>query len=357
MKSKSYGCLIGISLFWWGITGIAAGVVVVAIARQLDARRRFLTADGTVRSSDVKTSRGGKGGTQYAPQVRYRYRVGEKEYDSERYTFDSSTSSGAGEYSRRIVAAHPPGRAIRVYYDPDRPEVAILDLDVPTGLWFWLLFLQPFLTIGVGMAWALATWFPQQRRLNRFLASPPSFPWTIPSWGVMQSSDGALRVEYRPSKAACIGGAWFLSTFLSMFAVGFLLGGFSNPPGWSVAAAFGGCAVVAIVGGSYWATRKRKTVRLDPGRMLEVVAVGEERTVSMKEITELLLYRPMVRMKGGLKPGSPRLAASLKGGGEIPLHDFTVTWDEDAVARKAGEVLAKAAGLPLRVAGAEPQRT
>ena len=67
------------------------------------------------------------------------------------------------------------------------------------------------------------------------------------------------------------------------------------------------------------------------------------------EITEWLVYRPMVPGKRGPTPGAPRLAASRKGGGEIVLHEFPAAWDDDAVARKAGEVVAKAAAQPPRV--------
>ena len=114
MGTKSYGCLLGISLFWWAITGTFAAVTIHGIVRQFDAQRRFLAATGTVISSEVVTSRGGKGGTLYRAKIRYRYTALGREYVSDRTTFETSSSSSGADSSRGIVEAHPPGKEIQI---------------------------------------------------------------------------------------------------------------------------------------------------------------------------------------------------------------------------------------------------
>ena len=100
------------------------------------------------------------------------------------------------------------------------------------------------------------------------------------------------------------------------------------------------------------ASKLRKQVRLDPlARLLEVDGRKETRMVSLKEVGELRMYRPMVRGKGGPRPGSPRLSAFLRDGGEIELHDFASSGDGEEVARKVGSFFAEAAGLPFREGG------
>lgn len=354
METKSYGCLLGVALFWCGITGVFLGFVVGGVARHVDAQRRFLATDGTVLSSEVRTSRGSKS-TQYRPEIRTRYEVGGKEYVTDRYTFDSSTSNSAEELSRRIVEGRPPGSRVRVHYDPARPEVAILELAIPTRLWFLFLFLQPFLTIGAGLIWGLVSHFPARRRVKRFLAVAPSFPWDIPSWGVMDSPDGALSIEHRPPRLAIIGGAYCITSLLSCFLVGFtglFYDGVSDAPGWAIAAGFAVSAAAAIAGGSRLAARKRRSVRVDSReRKVSVSGAGGDRVLPFDAIQELLVSRPLKLEKGVSVPGDARLSAVLKAGDDVELHEFAAIQEGEAIARKAGEVLAEAARVPLRVDG------
>jgi hypothetical protein len=349
MKKTSFGCLLGIAIFWCGLVGVFLGFIGIGILRHLDAQRRFLVTDGTVLESRVVTSRGSKGSTLYRPKIRYRYDVKGREYVSDQFTFDTSSSSGGRDYSDRMVATNPPGREIRVYYDPDRPEVAILELRVPTLLWFMLFFLQPFLTIGIALVAGIVSYFPRGRRIEHFLATPPSFPWKIPSWGTMKSSDGVLSIEYRPSRVGMIVGAWAVATFLLTFVGAFGFMGFPDPPRWGVGALFGTAAMIAIVGGLFSAVRMRKRITLDPkARILEIESAKGTRMISGKEIAEFLIHRPPVRTKYGTKPGSPKLCAILRDGSQVDLHKFGSTDECGAIAHKIGEFLADSIAVPLQ---------
>ncbi|HXX92252.1 MAG TPA: hypothetical protein VEN81_01380, partial [Planctomycetota bacterium] len=230
----------------------------------------------------------------------------------------------------------------------DRPEVAVLTLETPTRHWFILLFLQPFLGIGVGTLWGLFVYFPERRRLNRFLEQAPAFPWDIPSWGVMKGGGGLLEVEYRPSLLLSVLGIYLIMSFVGTMVVGLGFSGFLDPPGWAVGAGFLTSLGVALIGGPGWVARKRSRLRLDPGsRTLEFTLGPRSRTVGLGEIRAVLVRWPVRKGKKGTNRASPELRARLGSGEELTLHTFYPMADSIQVARKAGEVVARAAGLPL----------
>jgi hypothetical protein len=347
--SRSFGCLSAITLFWCALTGTFLVITGGNILRHVDAQRRFQKAEGTVLSSQVERKHGRRGTTHYKPRIVYRYRVGGTEHVSDRFTFDDSTSSSAEGYARRVVDDHPIGKRLAVYYDPERPEVAILDLPIPSRLWFTILFLQPFLTLGVGMAWGVGAHFPEKRRIVRFLADPPAWPWRIPTWGEMRTSDFTLSIEHRPSVALQAVGVYVLTSFLAMIAAGFtglIFGeGFFETPGWTVAAAFAVSLALAILGGRRLAAKRRRTVTVD--RKARTLTVGS-RSIPFDDLKELRVWRPLRPTKKGSEPGDPQLSAILKDDQAVELHDFQSPWKADEIARKAGDAVADALGLPLK---------
>jgi hypothetical protein len=352
--AKSYAVLVGIAVFWCGITGLFLGFVVTGVARHVDAQRRFRETEGTVISSDVHRSHGSKT-WQYRPKIAYRYEVAGKEYRSERYTFDESSSSSAQRFSQRIVDAHPAGSRVRVHYDPKAPEVAILDPSIPARLGFHFLFLQPFLTIAVALIACLLTHFPAKRRLRRFLAEPSSFPWEVPTWGTMTWTNDRLAIEHRPPGVSLVGAAYLLTSFCAIFVVGFagLIGfeGFFEAPGWAIAAGFAASVASALLLGSWMARSRRRTVTVDrEARTLTVAGAKDIRMVRFDEVKSLHLSRPMkMTKKGDFEPGDPHLAAHLKHGAPVFLHDFESPWKADEVAQKAASLLADALRTKLTI--------
>ena len=72
----------------------------------------------------------------YYPQIRYRYRVGEREYLSERINADSVFILGARDITdfkadpsdaQGILRRYPGGATVRVFYDPHNPGDALLE--------------------------------------------------------------------------------------------------------------------------------------------------------------------------------------------------------------------------------------
>src|SRR5579863_6023630 len=178
-----------VSIAWWGIVGIVWWVVLSEMLHQSDAQHRYREVNGRVLSSRVVTHPGTHT-TEFEPQVYFEYSVVAKTYRSDRYSFDTHSYSSGRNYAQRVVDEYPPGKTIPVFYDPEHPEVAILNREISPQSWFMILFLQPFTVIGFAWLWAMVSFFSGRKRLRRFLDSPPEFPWEIPYWGVMTSVEG-----------------------------------------------------------------------------------------------------------------------------------------------------------------------
>ena len=108
---------VGFSVWGWRLIADAyltlswpkvAGTVVHAKVASYDSR------------SDGKTTR------MYSADVRYTYTVNSTQYSSGRVSLgDSSTNSSSGK--EEIVRRYPMGSQVIVYYDPSRPEDALLE--------------------------------------------------------------------------------------------------------------------------------------------------------------------------------------------------------------------------------------
>jgi hypothetical protein len=113
--------------------------------------RWFAETRGTITHSKIDVAQDAEG-TTYALEIRYTYAVGPQTLEGNVYKFDHS-GSGARRYYAGVLAKHPAGAAVPVFYDPAEPGRAVLvqgheDL-------FGLLFLFPFVGTLL-MAWFLA---------------------------------------------------------------------------------------------------------------------------------------------------------------------------------------------------------
>lgn len=94
--------------------------------------------EGTITDSNTKEA------TTYAPKINYEYSVGGKRYMSSVYTLDPHWVLEFREQAETIVKDYPIGREVPIFYDPQRPEVAILIQSDPK--------INPFtLWIGIGL--------------------------------------------------------------------------------------------------------------------------------------------------------------------------------------------------------------
>ena len=351
---------LAIACFWCGITGAFVGIVVWQAARALHAEARFARTEGTVLSSEVHAKRDSDG-TTYRPLIRYRYTVDGKTYENDRYDFLGGSSSLRGR-SKRIVAAHPPGRPTTVYYDPDDPQEAVLTTAVGQMTFFIALFLQPFIVVGLGML-GYVVWLPvRAMRLRRFYAAPILPPCRVPTWGRLREEMGGLSIGGRDGRGPAFvkaavtsfGGACFAAVFVVMLLVFFA----EWDSAWVPVGALLAAACVGVVAGLLNVGRVGRKARLHVDTSLGRLRLASpRRNVDLRfEQIESWTLRPI---KDPHSAGSeddltfaPLLAVRTTGGREEPIHVFRPDEGGFYTARKLGRFFAAATGKPL----AEPEQ-
>jgi len=146
--SKGKGCissifsmgiflLIGVGLTFWGWN----------ILQNARASASWPTADGIVTQSIVSRSTDADGADSYSPEITYSYKV-----DNTNFT-NSTIKFGENSYSSRkkaegIAAGYPIGKNVTVYYDPEKPDRAVLEPGVSAG---------SYIVIGIGVFFILIT--------------------------------------------------------------------------------------------------------------------------------------------------------------------------------------------------------
>jgi hypothetical protein len=114
-------------------------VVLVAAARDWVERQCVIV------SSQVG-SHSGDDGTNYSIDIEFKYFVDDKEYQSDRYSFDTMASSGR-KGKQRVVDQYPVGSENICYVDLGDPHEAVLNRKFVPTLWFGLF---PLIFIAVG---------------------------------------------------------------------------------------------------------------------------------------------------------------------------------------------------------------
>jgi hypothetical protein len=129
----------------------------------------------TVVSSEVKRHRDSDG-TTYSVYIVYKYHVGIREYESDRYQFVKVSSSGrAGK--KRIVDQYPPGKQAHCFVDPRDPTQAVLNRNFTADMLIGLLPIAFVLVGGIGLVYTL----------RKGPADPPQEAWrpaAEPSWSI-----------------------------------------------------------------------------------------------------------------------------------------------------------------------------
>ena len=131
--------------------------------------RQFLPVEGEVTLSDVGVNRSTEGTTFY-PDIHFRYTVDGQTHDTGRYRIMVISSSGRSG-KQEVVRRYPVGSKVRAWYDPNKPDVAVIDNS-------FSFFPAIFLTIGVivlGFIIGLWVWRMKGGRLR--LESSASEQW------------------------------------------------------------------------------------------------------------------------------------------------------------------------------------
>ena len=105
----------------------------------------YVSTQGTVLSSQVAEKRD-EDGTQYSPDIAYKYTVDGEKYENNSYYYIDFSTSNRG-WAADAVKKYPEGEQCTVYYSPDKPQNSVLVKDTDKlGFLAWL----PYILMSVG---------------------------------------------------------------------------------------------------------------------------------------------------------------------------------------------------------------
>ncbi len=141
------GTLLG-AIFMLAGTGAIVPMFFLPL-RQIEAARTWRTQTCTVLSSEVVDH-----GDTHSIGVRFVYQVDGHPFESDRYSFETGSSSGyAGK--AEVVARLPPGAAVTCYVNPQAPHEAVIHRDRYATLWLGLF---PLVFVFAGLGLLVMTW-------------------------------------------------------------------------------------------------------------------------------------------------------------------------------------------------------
>lgn len=146
-------------LIGFGVIAFAIGAAVYVVqfrqGLRADASKRWPTSPGTVLSAALAKSPENK--RRYRAAVKYRYRVGGKDYESDRIFWGGN--EGRQNHMASVVASYPAHSEVPVYYDPQNPAEAVIDPVQNAGSRPLVLYAMAMMTLGLfaftGGAYAL----------------------------------------------------------------------------------------------------------------------------------------------------------------------------------------------------------
>lgn len=128
--------IAGLGLSWWGW-------VVLQNARVSES---WPMTDGEITYSQIQISTDDDG-TSYHADVRFVYVAEDRRYEADTVSFGQYGSSDRN-HAAGIVARYPVGQRVTVYYDPAKPETAVLEPGVTLG---------SYLILGLGMIFLITS--------------------------------------------------------------------------------------------------------------------------------------------------------------------------------------------------------
>jgi hypothetical protein len=134
-------------LFWVGIVGAFDYVMLGQVWRQVQSMQ-YEETTGEITHSQVTEHRGSKGSRTHGVDIRYRYVVDGRNFESKRFRYDAWASSNA-KWARETVTNHKIGTTVPVFYHPEDPSEAVLSKGINGMSLFAMMFLTPFNLIAV----------------------------------------------------------------------------------------------------------------------------------------------------------------------------------------------------------------
>jgi len=97
----------------------------------------WLRTDGVIQSAQMIHQRNAGSGGAYGASVSYEYRVSGTSYAGTRISYGDYLT-GDAEHARSLLARYRPDTKMLVFYDPDKPDRAVLETGVHGGVWLGL---------------------------------------------------------------------------------------------------------------------------------------------------------------------------------------------------------------------------
>lgn len=134
-----------------GFGVVGAGLMLLGLlAIWQDVRvRSWPTVPGIIRHAVVESRVRSETMTSHHARILYDYEVGGRQYAGDRLAFSRRASRRAAEADK---AKYPPGKLVRVYYDPKRPRRAVLETRAGIAGTLILLFVGAMLLGGATVA-------------------------------------------------------------------------------------------------------------------------------------------------------------------------------------------------------------
>ena len=139
------------------------------------AIRDWQTTNGRVLFSDIQArrSRSGSGHTtSYYPVVVYEYQVGGHGYQGQRLSFGNEIGwGGFTGVAQKKVDQYPPGSVVPVYYNPENPNEAVLEVSAPSGCVYWVIAIIMIVIVAASLFFSLG--------MNNFVNGITSFTSSV----------------------------------------------------------------------------------------------------------------------------------------------------------------------------------
>jgi hypothetical protein len=136
-------------LIGFGVIALAIGIALYVVqfrqGLRADASKRWPTSPATVTASALEQSPDNK--RRYRAAVVYRYRVGAKEYQSDRVFWGGN--EGRRKHMASVVETYPPGCKVPVHYNAQNPAEAVIDPVQHTGSRPLVLYAMAMMALGL----------------------------------------------------------------------------------------------------------------------------------------------------------------------------------------------------------------
>lgn len=127
-----------------GLFGLIFAIVGIVANRKAELSKSWPTVQGQVLTSTIvqheSTDSDGASSTSYEPLVEYRYSVIGSPLIGKKIAF------GANQFTyntaQKIISRYPPGAAVQVHYNPEKPSQSVLETKASGG--------TVFLVVGIG---------------------------------------------------------------------------------------------------------------------------------------------------------------------------------------------------------------